>query len=179
MSLEPKWPQLYQLSFAAAVCFLILGCTPRDPMDWKVQAHTLSKLDDWWTENRELLPPETASELHDAFNVIAGTTFREDNDKAMDNPNDPLCRRLDGRKIRDIIIEGHQIADESLLSKIIREQDVLASNIQMSNSGSTTSQSDYLAQTIRYQQQHINELNRLLQHNQTRLKVLAPELSNK
>ena len=176
MSSNPKWFRLYCLAFFLTGSLLICSCRPKNPQEWTVHGPTPLKLEKWWEENRDLLPPQTARELREAIYIISSTTVRPNTDYLTNDSNDPLCRRVDGRKVRDILIEGYQISDESLLNKINIEETYLEQNIRRSARTDSAPKQKQFDQTIRYQRQYIDKLYQTLRHNETRLKELAPEL---
>jgi len=85
----------------------LVGCNRRgaDPLEWRVQGRTPRLLQNWVDETIRRMPPELAKEYSDAVVTILNLTPRPNTQKPNE-PNDPLCRRLDQRTVREIIIEA-------------------------------------------------------------------------
>ena len=105
----------------AALC--LAGCSrSADPLDWKIQAGDPAALEQWFAQNLHLMPPGLSDEVIISFNNIkADTSLRG-------NPNTKeyrVCRRIDGHTVRELVIEGHELANRDALAVMARQSDVV------------------------------------------------------
>jgi hypothetical protein len=159
------------LSFLA--CLMVAGCAPKDPLDWKIEADTPADFDDWWQQKKDLLPPSLAIELHATFKIISERVEPRGTPKIPDDGLDPFCQRVNHWRIRDALLDGYMLANESLQSQVLIEQNKVLRYIQLSGTPVIGSQQNELDQAIKYEQQLIDALNRAIQHNQARVHELS------
>src|ERR1051325_2435512 len=107
------------------------GCRPRDPLDWKISAKTPAHFEEWRDEDLVRLPTVEQAEFNRAFSFFAATAPRALADKDMDATNNPLCRRINGRTIRSVILEGLDLEKRALYARIYTESDNIARNAEL------------------------------------------------
>jgi hypothetical protein len=103
----------------------LAGCSrSADPLDWKIQAGDPAELENWFAKNVLLMPPELGDEVIVSFNNIkantppvphAGPSNREYN----------ICRHIDGHTVRELVIEGHELANRQAMMTIARQSDMV------------------------------------------------------
>lgn len=116
-----------------AMCVLVVlfaGCTRSvDPLEWKLSGDTPVELQNWLNDNLPLMPRPLAEELAVCVSNIQGLTpggFSNDlSDKARN-----LTRRLDGKTVREVLIEGHEITNRSLLARLQSQADMITRFIE-------------------------------------------------
>lgn len=111
---------------------VLLGasCQPADPLDWKVSANTPEDYNAWNIRTVAKLPPELREEYLRAFNKLAVATPGGISPRSMTDEHFPLCKRLNGRTVRTIIIDGYAAERQRLLEKIGAETDTMLRNLQ-------------------------------------------------
>lgn len=119
----------------------LAGCVPADPLDWKISAKTPAQFNEWRDEDLPRLPAEVQKEFIHTFNFFAAQTPGVTS-KRMDATDNPLCRRLHGRTIRNVIIEGYSLETTALLSKISTTSDNLLRNLQRSQTAAAAPAQD-------------------------------------
>lgn len=120
---------LYTLRAAAFGCALLLtGCTPADPLDWKVRAKTPEQYVEWMEENIPLMDEDLSGHLNYAFATLSATTDTPHlvfNQKQYRNPNNAFCMQISGLTVRQIIIEGCRAANITILQELNKESEKL------------------------------------------------------
>jgi hypothetical protein len=122
-----------RLRFCLPACALVLACVacrPADPLDWKISAKTPAKFEEWQSTDLRRLPEREQQEFNRAFNFYASTSPRGLAPKDMDETNNPLCRRLHGRTIRHVILEGYDLERRTLAARISTESDNIIRNAE-------------------------------------------------
>ncbi|HWA24666.1 MAG TPA: hypothetical protein VG734_03250 [Lacunisphaera sp.] len=108
------------LVLLAGLC--LPGCSRSvDPLDWKIQAGDPAELDDWFTRNLRLMPPELSDEVIVSFNNIRADTLTG---KPIQK-DQRVCKRVDGHTVRELLIEGHELANRQALVVMARQSDVV------------------------------------------------------
>ena len=161
------------------ICLVVAGCAPKDQLDWRISADTPDGFNEWCQLKTHRLPPNLIIELNNSFEIILDKVEPNRASIVHDNGFDPFCQRVNHLPIRDVIVDACQIADESLLTEIIRTQDVITANINDSTSAGTVAEQDRFKRTIDYEQKYIDELNKELQRNRARIKELEPDQADK
>lgn len=114
--------QLVRLLLLLALGIGLTGCRSKDPLDWKVEGRNAIRLQEWLLETEAALPRALQQEFAWAFNNLATTTpnWRDQDPRSTRNP---LCLRVQGLTIREILIDGYERSSRSLLSRIGNDQD--------------------------------------------------------
>lgn len=124
------------LSILIAGIFLssLTGCNRRgsDPLEWRVRGRTPELLEIWVNESIERMPTELGKEYSAAVVTILNLTPRPPTQK-RDDSSDPLCRRLDGHSVREIIIEADELEVNELRNRISLEYSNLTRLMQYPN----------------------------------------------
>lgn len=93
------------------------GCAPRDPLDRKVEAGTLAELQVWIQKTQRAVDPELAKEIDLVFLNLAAETprFRKPStEREMLQRGNPLCMRVHGRPLRDVMVDSYTAAINTL-----------------------------------------------------------------
>lgn len=105
----------------------LAGCA-RDPLGLKVQAETPEEFFAWHQQTLLRQPQAVAEEFNEALNWIVAESPSKmalDDPRMMDNKHHPICRQLDGRTLRQVIVDGYAAANRALLRAMIQESDKL------------------------------------------------------
>lgn len=109
---------------------LATGCNrPPDPLDWKISGDTPGEIDVWFHENLPLMPEELAAELTNCVRNIQLLTPTGINADGKDRARN-LTRRLDGKTVRAVLIEGTEIENRTLVAKLQTQADFISRFIQ-------------------------------------------------
>lgn len=104
--------------FAFVVALLLAaGCTPRDPLDREVEGRTLAELHVWIVETQREAGPDLAQEIDLVFVNLAANTPRFQkprHERDMHARGNALCQRVNGRRLRDVMIDSYQAANTAL-----------------------------------------------------------------
>lgn len=100
---------------------LFTACTPRDPLEWKIDGRNSAELQAWLVATIRRMPPPLADEFSTAVVRIRDDTrgWAKADPKATNNP---LSLRLHGRKVRDVLVEGLQLQAGDFLSRVKNDQ---------------------------------------------------------
>jgi hypothetical protein len=99
----------------------LAGCAPSaDPMDWKIQGDSVDDIDRWMAKNVPLMPPELGAEFSVCVNNIQASTAGSAERKA-----NAVSRQLDGQSVRQVLIAGHELANNALAARIDNESNAL------------------------------------------------------
>jgi len=93
------------------------GCTPRDPLDREVEGRTLAELRSWTIKIKREVDPELAQEIDLVFVNLAANTprfVRPQNERDLHARGNALCRRVDGRPLREVMIDSYEAANTAL-----------------------------------------------------------------
>jgi hypothetical protein len=108
---------VFRVALLAVLVVSTLGCRPREPLDWEVQGRNGYLLQEWIDDALEKMPRPLADEFVQALIVIRNDTHGWST-AAPDSPMNPLCMRLKGKTVREVLIEGLQLQNESRVSRI-------------------------------------------------------------
>jgi hypothetical protein len=109
----------------------LAGCTPRDPLDWKISAKTPAHFEEWRDQDLARLPEAQQAEFNRAFSFFSSTAPRALESKDMNATSNPLYRRVNGRTIRSVILEGLDLEKRALYARIYTESDNMVRNAQL------------------------------------------------
>lgn len=105
----------------------LAGCA-RDPLALKVDAETPEEFFAWHRTTLLRQPPAVAEEFNEALAWIVAESPSKmalDDSRMMQDKHHPICRQLDGRTLRQVIIDGYAAANRALLRAMIQESDKL------------------------------------------------------
>ncbi len=108
--------------FALLGTILFAGCAPSaDPLDWKIEADDIDELNVWLRDTLPLLPDDLKAEVEASIgNIQSSLSEKGDVARAL-----ALCRRLDGRSVRFVVINGYEIGNDILTARIQNESEAL------------------------------------------------------
>lgn len=111
--------RLLLLLFLIAV---LAACTPRDPLDWKIDGRNANELQGWLDHTLEKMPAPLAEEFTTAVVRIRDTThgWAKADPEATSNP---LCLRLHGRTVRDVLVEGLQLQADDFAARVKNDKE--------------------------------------------------------
>ena len=111
------------LVLLAALC--LGGCSrSTDPLDWKIQAGDPAELDNWFAKNLHLMPLELSDEVIISFNNIKANTPPVPH-RGPSNREYGICRKIDGHTVRELLIEGHELANRQAMAVIAKQSDMV------------------------------------------------------
>ncbi len=103
----------------------LAGCA-RDPLAPKVRAETPEEFFAWHRRTLSRQPQAVAEEFNEALTWIVAESPSKmalDDPRMMNNKHHPICRLIDGRTLRQVILQGYELANQAMLRAIIRESD--------------------------------------------------------
>jgi hypothetical protein len=108
-------PPFHRIVFLGIV-LLLAGCSPRsaDPLDWKLEGSDADGMQTWLNANLPLLPAAVAPDLAMS---ISNIRFKLHGRDANETSN-LLARKLEGRTVRDVLIEGNQLGRDELVARL-------------------------------------------------------------
>jgi hypothetical protein len=150
---------------ALLAVLLLAGCGPgADPLDWRIEADDISDLNTWLNAKLPLMPEELQSELPAAIQNIQSELPANARATA-------LCKRLDGRLVRGVIINGYELGNAALAARIQAESDALMRLAQ--TDGSPPAQLDRLVTSHRVRR---DAMQKVLDKAERRLATLRAQL---
>jgi hypothetical protein len=159
------------------VAFLVgfTGCSPRDPLDWRISAKTPSHFEEWRDQDLVRLPAREQQEFNRAFTFFASTSPRALDTKDMGATNNPLCRRINGRTIRSVILEGLDLEKRALYARIYTESDNIARNANLTAKMDSEAISQKVEKARTGQMANIAAMNLRIAEIDERVKQLSPK----
>lgn len=112
---------------ACALVLFTVGCR-RNPLDLEVQAETPYAFLEWQERVMARQPEGVATEFKQAVaRIVAAspTKLSLHNERLLHSRQHPICRELDGCTVREVIIAGYRVANETLLRGMILGSDNL------------------------------------------------------
>jgi hypothetical protein len=106
------------------LALLLTACAPKNPLAWTVKAKTPEVLSEWWEKTYPKLPPELATEVNDAL-LSLNRAIPRGRAQVENDHYDPVCKRLDGLTLREVLVESCRESNKSLLNRVIIETNKL------------------------------------------------------
>lgn len=110
---------------------MLAGCAkrPADPLEWKLTGDRPAKLQEWIDTNLPLMTPQLGGEFSASVRNIQANIRGTDpvRNAAV------LYQKLNGRTVREILIEGHEIARDLTLARLNRESHNLLQLVNLSS----------------------------------------------
>lgn len=101
-----------------AASLLLASCTrSADPLDWKLKGERPAQMQAWFDENLPLMPDELAGELAGCVEYIRQTLPPARTNEPLEKAN-YFCNRLNGKTVREVLTEGHELAVRQILARI-------------------------------------------------------------
>lgn len=164
------WPMPLR-HFIPVLCLALLGCIPADPLDWKVSAKTPNHYHEWRDTDFRRLSPEVRGEFDRTFNWFATLTPGGAKTDKLDQEN-ALTRRLHGRTIRSVVLEGYQLETTALLSRISNTTDNMLRSLQLGERSGSAFSAQRLDQNREAQTAAIEKMNARLAEIKARVQQL-------
>lgn len=104
---------------------LAAACARTDPLDAAIDAASMNQFLGWKERHVAPLGESLAQEFAAAVEAIKMDTpdFRAPSTPAdLRSSRNALCLRLDGRRLRDVLVEGYGLINETLRQKIYLDQ---------------------------------------------------------
>lgn len=113
------------LPLVLLACLWLAGCSrSADPLDWRIKAGDPAELDRWFAQNLHLMPPGISDEVIISFNNLKADTSAN----VMGLPVKKeyrVCKRVDGHTVRELLIEGHELANRQALAQMANQSEAV------------------------------------------------------
>lgn len=120
----PRFRSAYVLFFAAVLAFG--GCgRPANPLDWRISAETPLEYNNWLAEVAMQMPADTQEEFVHAFDELVVVSGHAGIARGPNDTNDPLCRRLNHRTVREVLLDGYDCETTRLKNRIALDSELL------------------------------------------------------
>lgn len=104
---------------------LLSGCTrSADPLDWKIEGRHINDLQKSIDDIIAQLPPELSHELVFCFSNIKADTLAN-RPGTVKEQEDRICRRLREKSVREVLIEGYELARRKSEAQLAYQSDLL------------------------------------------------------
>ena len=154
----------------------LAGCA-RDPLALKVRAETPEEFFAWHRQTLLRQPLAVAEEFNEALTWIVAESPSKmalDDPLMMDNKHHPICRQLDGRTLRQVIVDGYGLANRAMLRAMIQESDKLVTvanyDEQLTRGMKDTWKFD---RTLTQRRETLAEVRAKVERNRRRIEALA------
>jgi|GEM_PF-2448945 len=169
--LRQHLPGLAVFGWALLIGCALAGCSPKNPLDHTVDASNPGTFLAWWNHERRSLPDPLLTEVDDAFTLIQNSIIRR---FAVDlnSSNDPFCVKVNGMRLRDVLIDAYLEKNNFLLKRIALATDNLAAitnNSSNDDNAKTEARRDLV---LKRQQEIITEWKAELARNEARIAEL-------
>ena len=109
----------------ALTLLLLTGCGPgADPLDWKVDASDPQAMQAWFDSKIPLMPTAMGREFSVCISNIQITLPPARTKEPLEKAHH-LCARLNGKTVRDILIEGNELSYQMILARTKNQSDEL------------------------------------------------------
>jgi hypothetical protein len=153
------------------VGLLLAGCSRHaDPLDWKIGGRHLADLQESLERVVASLPDDLRTEFIFCFNNIKADLLANRAGTRREQEN-RVCRRLRGRTVREILIEGNSLAYRTIATRILQESDSLMLVIEHSPR-ETEAQREMAARRIEQRQARLEYLKQAIGKSDRRLAEL-------
>ena len=123
------------LAWAGLLAFgAVSGCQRVEALDRRVEAETPAEFHAWQEAALARLPEETADEFREAVAWIAAFSPSKMalNDRGMWHSRfHPVCRELDGKTVRQVLVAGYEAVNAELLRASIFDADLLIALLKL------------------------------------------------
>jgi hypothetical protein len=153
------------------------GCGPKDPLDMKVSARNPDDYAAWLDSKQSRFTEEMVKDFAFAISVIKESTPRGDSRSPNPMVRDgsaEICRKIDGRTVRQVILDGYYIANLTMQRTMSNELENLQRNIKRSQEpGLGEKELRRFESTIKYQQEMVERTKTQLEINQKKVERLT------
>ena len=159
------------------IALWLAGCQPADPLDRKVDAATPADYNSWVAKTLPTLPENLAREFAQAIARIKEETPQFHtlrNEREFKSQSNPLCRQIDRRTLRQVIVAGCEASNVTLLRRIKLESDELLALMKRGESATVTAASETrLDQLTDFRRKALDALRAQVEANRQRIKELS------
>ncbi len=110
------------------------GCQRVDPIETRVSAATPQEFFAWQERMRPRWPAEVATEFEAAIDRLvrfSPAKMKLDDAGMQHSRFHPICRAIDGRSLREVMLLGYEAENTVLLREIILNSESLAAIVQL------------------------------------------------
>lgn len=154
-----------------SLLLLASGCAPKNPLDRKVRAGTPEQFFSWWDRTQKKLPENEREEVHEILLFLKQSTPRLRPMQEKD-PNDPLCKRIDGLTLREVLVLGYQDKNHQVRMRLMRETGNLAPLVAMATDATDDLARERIEATIRQTKLAAERSEEKIAHNSRRIAEL-------
>lgn len=168
---RPKTPWRSAGLALVAMMFALAGCTPRDPLDREVEAHTLAELRFWIADIQRSVDPEFAQEIDLVFVNLAANTPRftkPKNERDLYRRGNALCVRVSGRPLRAVMIDSYEAANTALAL----QNNIDAQNLLRLSTVVNTDRADAFHERADYVKREIEKRDEQIRRHKARIEQL-------
>jgi hypothetical protein len=159
---------------AATILGLLVGCgRPADPLDWKIDAPTPGRFNAWAEESLPYLTSDIRSEFNHVWHEFVLVGGRAGSARSMDDSSDPVCRRINGRTIRQALEYGYELERDRLNRKIDLESELLLHDLEKSNTDENAFTPNGAPAVIAFRRREIEQTKHRVEEVSVRLKELG------
>ncbi|MGC4074462.1 MAG: hypothetical protein QM760_18505 [Nibricoccus sp.] len=156
------------------LALILSGCAPADPLDRKVKASTPEAFANWWDRTQEKLPDDVREESYRLLRYLQDSTPRLKAMKANDH-YDPVCKRINGLRLRDAMILAYEDKNEMLRNRIITETSRLPPLVEKMNDETLDKRyRDYASDSVDFSRNQISSWTAQIADNEGRITALRP-----
>jgi hypothetical protein len=150
---------------------LLAGCgQSNDPLDWKIDASDPTALQEWFDTKVALLPDPISREFSACIGNIQLTLPPARTTAPLEKANH-LCARVNGKTVRDVLIEGNELSYKMMLARSKTQSDTLLRLIN-AGEGLTDYQRSELPDRIAFARAELDESRRQIARGEKRLEEL-------
>jgi hypothetical protein len=156
---------------AGGLLLVLAGCGPsKDPLDWKIDASDPTALQEWFDTKVAQLPDPISREFRACISNIQLTLPPARTTAPLEKAN-YLCARLNGKTVRDVLIEGNELSYKMMLARSKTQSDTLLRLIS-AGEGLTDYQRSELPDRIAYARAELDQSRQLIARGEKRLEEL-------
>lgn len=153
------------------------GCGPKDPLDMKVSARNPDDYASWIEAKESRFTEEMMKDFAFAISVIKENTPKGDSrspDLTVRDGSAEICRKINGRTVRQVILDGYYAANMTMQRTMSNELENLQRNIKRSQEpGLGEKELRRFEATIKSQQDMIERTKTQLSINQKKVERLT------
>lgn len=139
---------------------ILSGCSrSADPLDWKIEGRHIDELRGALDEITDHLAPELGREFAFCCANIKADALAGRQAESAGQRNDRICRRLRGKSVREILIEGNELAHQASATQLALQSEKLVRLLDVSDHQPEARRA-YHAQSIDYTKKLIESLKR-------------------
>lgn len=133
------------MAVSALLCAAMAGCGPSDPLEKKVNSADNVSFAMWESKVEGDLTPDQAADLKQALQEGRFHIMAEGSVHGSDAIEEALMQAIDGKTLREVILQGLGWGLERSEAERARLEDSLKKNAQMTTRPGDTDSANYLA----------------------------------